>query len=371
MQAWIDQRTQSPASGDSESWTLFNSISGWIGMLNFTYRSTITDGQFNGRYAFRAPLDGRPLTAADLAAIANGADKALVDTALKHEYFHWKAFKASRVGMALIGRRFWTRVQFLRGNFDAVDYYYRRRFCYFRESYDTHEQIVKEMEAAAEKIDGIKGLMALSITDEQREAIRKADRSALSACRHHGTPYRWWMRWLDAPLGRLACREFGLQAYVDLGSERPSLHEVSLKSSGFGFVNAATETRYSYEPPRHVRALRWLFRALNVDRWFGRLTKEKLALWALLRSRTVVMFLRDPIFMEPLATSFGQERAAIRQEVDFICAYTGIPYDAFTRGIIVDLISACANPEADREALVERLMRLDQDFLYFYYAHGN
>lgn len=340
-------------------------------MLNFTYRSASTDGRFNGRYAFRASLTGRPLTPADLAAIANAADGALVDTVLKHEYLHWKAFQASRVGMALIGKRFRTRARFLRDDLGAVDDYYRQRSCYFCESYETHERIVEDMEAAAKTIDGIEGLMALPITDAQREAISKADSSALAACRHYGAPYRWWMRWLDAPLGRLACREFGVQAYVDLGGERPSLNEVSLKSGGFGFVNAATESRYSQEPPRHVRALRWLFRMANVDRWFGRLTKEKLALWAFLRSRTVTMFLRDPIFMAPLARSFGQDMAAIRQEVDFICAYTGIQYDAFTRGVIVDLIAACADPEAEREALVERFMRLDREFLYFYYAHGN
>jgi hypothetical protein len=340
-------------------------------MFNFTYQSKKSNGRFNGRYAFRAPIEGAKLRPSDLSAIANGDEKALGDDVLMHEYLHWKVFRHSKVGISLVGKRSLVRVKFLMGNHKAVENYYIQRACYFIEAYSPHEDAVEEIEKKIGRNPSVSCLLKLKIDKKHIKAIKKADRSAVEKCREYRVPYRATTRVLDSIFGIAATKEFGIQAYIDAGQGKRQLHEVSLKGSTFGFINAPTDTIYSQHPPAYIKALRAIVRFINTERWFGGLTPEIIAHWVFIRYKTMIPLMNDQKFMSSMPQEWKDARAHVIDDVNFVCAYAGIDYDRQYRGLIVNLLIECGDPKAGKKQILDRLLKLDGEFLYYFYAHGN
>ena len=92
---------------------------------------------------------------------------------------------------------------------------------------------------------------------------------------------------MDSYLGRLATKEFGVQAYLptENGNHHTRLYEVSLKLYSFGIFNAGTETEFSVNPPTHIRIVRRMMSVANSERWFGSLDQVRLARWTFSNSR--------------------------------------------------------------------------------------
>ena len=340
-------------------------------MLNFTYQSKKSNGRFNGRYAFRAPIEGPNLSPDDLSAIANGDEKALDDDALMHEYLHWRVFRHSKVGISLIGKRSLVRIKFLMGNFKAVETYYIQRSCYFTKAYSPHERVVKRLEAKLGQKPSMPCLLKLKIDKNHIKIIKRTDRRALKKCYEYHVPYGIVARILDSLFGIAATNEFGIQAYIDVGQEKRELHEVSLKGSAYGFVNAPTDTLYSKHPPAYIKALRAIVRFANIERWFGGLTPETIAHWVFIRYKTIIPLLNDSNFTSSMPQEWKIARTHVVDDVNFVCAYAGITCDNLTRSLIVDLLIDCGNPQSDQNEVIDRLLRLDGEFLYYFYAHGN
>lgn len=339
-------------------------------MFNFTHGTDKSDGQFNGRFAFRAPHNSPRVSPSELRSIANAAPDALADEAIRHEFLHWRVFQSSDVGRSLIGKRYRTRAQFLRGNLDAVRAYYTQRSSYFCESFATHENIVKSLEKRLGDTPSIQALSAIRLSADDIKEVVDADESALTLCGLCGVPYSLAQRRLDSILGHLGTREFGLQAYVDLGGQKLALNEVSLKGMTHGIFNAATETAYSNAPP-HIRVIRKLVRYGNAERWFGALDSRKLAMWAYLKLNTEITLLGNSGFSKVLETRQGSIEAYFKDNVNFIVAYTGANYGALAKGLIVEALLDCGDPTIRLEDAVERLANIDPEFIYFFYAHGN
>jgi hypothetical protein len=339
-------------------------------VFNFKFRSDKADGQFNGRFAFRAPFNAPRLTPIELRALANATEDALVDPVIRHEYLHWKVFKGSAVGRSLIGKRYRVRAQFLRGNQVAVENYYLQRSCYFLNVYEIHEQIVTELESLLGSTPTLTRVLSTNLSERQRRLVERADADALTACRNLERPYKNIELKADSFLGAIATREFGLQAYIDLGHERLSLNEVSLMGSTHGIFNAATETQYS-DASAYIRLIRKAVQYANAELWFGRLTQEKLATWAYLKLKVEINLLWEHPHSVVVLENQGSVRELVASNVNFIAAYTGVKYDKLTLSLITELFLACARTEIAPQDLIQRLGALDNEFLYFFYAHGN
>lgn len=336
-------------------------------MLNFTYESDLCNGQYNGRFVFRAPLRLDALKDDDMRAIANAHPDALADTALRHEFIHWQVFRHSAVGRSLVGKRYRTRFQFQRGRREDVTVYYAQRTAYFMASYSTHEALVHSLEAALGARTTLAELQSLALDVGMVEQVTGCDRRALALCERLGLPYGAAERALDSIRGGLATREFGVQAYMLDAAGRPRLHEVSLKGRTHGIFNATTETRYS-KAPLGVRLLRQLVRVANPERWFeGALSPENLARWAFLKFRTELPILRS---MGIECPGFDTD-VYVNNSIRFITAYTGHSMNPLTRRLVFHLLLSTADREVDEQAVIGKLALLDRDFLYFFYAHGN
>ena len=332
-------------------------------MLNFTYSSKDASGQFNGRFVFRAPLLASALTRDHLRAIANSTGDALADPALRHEFLHWKVFQHSEVGRSLIGKRYRVRPLFLKGFDGSVRRYYTQRSAYFLSGYDAHEATVDELDKSTGS--SIEELRAAKLTTHQLDRIRLADQRALEMCAQLHVPLGGLQLKLDSYLGRLATKEFGVQAYLptDDGNPHTRLYEVSLKGDSFGIFNAGTETEFSVSPPTHIRIVRRMISLANSERWFGALDSDKLARWTFLKFSTELPLLKS----ERNTSSIGPD-AYVETMVAFITRYLGRPRRVSEQQI-VELLKGCAMYSQDE--VTERLRLLDEDFLYFFYAHGN
>jgi len=253
---------------------------------------------------------------------------------------------------------------------DAVRTYYTQRSSYFCESFATHEEIVKHLERKLGEAPSIQALSSVRLSREDEDAVTDSDQRALTLCKECNTPFSLAERCIDSVLGRVGTREFGLQAYVDLGGQKLALNEVSLKGMTHGIFNAATETAYS-NAPKHIRIIRKLVRYGNVEKWFGSLDSYKLAMWAYIKLNTEITLLSKLKFAKALEASHGSIEAYIRDNVDFIVAYTGANYGALAKGLIVETLLDCGDPAAQFDDAVDRLAAIDGEFIYFFYAHGN
>jgi surface antigen len=339
-------------------------------MFNFAHRTQKSDGQFNGRFTFLAPHNSPRISPADLRAIANAAPGALANEVIRHEFLHWRVFQSSTVGRALIGKRYRTRAQFLRGDTDAVRIYYTQRSAYFCESFATHERIVEGLERELGNAPSMQDLAAVSLSSRDIRSISDSDQRALELSAECGSPLNWLERNFDSILGRVATREFGVQAYVDLGGPKLALNEVSLKGITYGVFNSATETAYS-DAPKYIRIGRKIVRYGNAERWFGTLSPQKLAMWAYLKLNAELTLCQTPRFLRVMSESHGAIESYIRDNVDFIVAYTGASYSHLAKALIAETLLDCGDPGKQFDEMVERLAAINGEFLYFFYAHGN
>jgi hypothetical protein len=341
--------------------------------MNFTHQSDLVLGQFNGRFVFRASLDSEPLPLSILTDLANGGDNALLDITLRHEYFHWLVFRNSPFGGETVGRRFRARSEFLSSNFEEVRKYYMQRTAYFSAAWQTHEDIVKNLESKHLKTTPNQ-LRNISLSKTDLQQLRAADAVATNATLELKALSPAFTRTLDSMKGRLVSKEFGLQSYAIDDVGKPTLREVSLSSGSDGVINSAFD-QHGARGSKLMELAKTARKFLNTEKRAGGLTITKLSHWAVLKFSTeqqTIGSLQSSGVQVP--TIFSNKGAWAKSTADFVFRHTLAKIDPIDSNNLKELILYCgdildaSNPQSDAAGM---FAKLDQRILYFFYVHGN
>ena len=340
-------------------------------MLTFTFQDDRVAGTFNGRFAFRAPMQVDPLSLAALEAIANGQDSALETDVLRHEYLHWAAFRASTFGIETIGRRFRSRAAFLRGRHEEVVSYYRQRTAYFCCSYREHEAIVDENFEICKGMN-LDALRRSALSKEHVARIRSADLNARQATIALSSLADPITRSLDFAKGYMATREYGLQNYIPDRASGKRIREVSLASGSGGVLNAAFETEIGRQGTI-VSFIKKMRRKLNTEGRLGGLNNEKMGAWAAIKFATESQTLAQLRRLKfPSSVESFEDYA--RKTADFAFRYILAREDRLLKMNLISLLLDCqseAKTTSETEVLGQRFAEFDEGILYYFYIHGN
>jgi hypothetical protein len=340
-------------------------------MLNFTFQSPQISGQFNGRFAFRAALDGEPIGISTLQELADGTESALHMDVLRHEYLHWLVFRSSVFGIETIGRRFRARTEFLKGNVDEVIKYYAQRTAYFSAAFDVHEAVVKELEMTLNSSD-VSALRQLKLNSKQRQRIVKADACALASTIALNVLSSKIARVVDKLKGWIVTREYGLQSYVREADGTIRIREVSLAAKTNGVINAAYENNLGNQH-KIILWLKGLRRNINTEGRGGGLTKEKMGLWAALKFSSEAQTLVQ-LNKLGFVTTIDDFSIHARHLSDFVFRHVLAIQENQLRKNLSKLISGCqyiSPRSSELMAYAESFSAFDEAILYFFYIHGN
>lgn len=348
-------------------------------MLNFTHRNGTIYGQFNGRFAFHGSEDATELPIATVAELASGEFSRDLHATLRHEYLHYRVFQHSLAGTELLGDRFWTRREFVRGDRVRPIEYYTRRTLYFWYAFDTHETIVKALEQPY--IDGLKahsGLLAESLNEDQIQQLREADLSYRRACSVIGLGRSAIVSQIDRRLGQFQRSEFGLQYYTrPAGATEIKLRETTLRARAGSVVNGAFND--GADESAKVRLAKWVRRRFNTERGHiqdnnVRWLAEWLRMKVVAEQRVFDWLARQPEHRSAMDAPNTVLRDAYMETLSFAWRHTLRLPRAAAIEVLASRLADIARKGLSGDMLdkdVDDLAAQDKHVLYFFYCHGN